>query len=50
MELKRQKERFEEAKKSYQELVDEITPFLKQRKIKFYPSAGKWRPTSSLYQ
>lgn len=40
------KKRFEEAKKSYQKMWEEIKPFIKKRKIKQYSTTGEWKISS----
>ncbi len=41
--------RFHAAKKSFQKVQEEVTPFIKHRKFKEYSTEGEWRETSSLY-
>lgn len=36
------KGRFKDAEKDYQKMLEEILPFVKQRKTKPRPSYGKW--------
>jgi len=42
-----EKKKIEEAKKNYHKMWEEIKPFIKERKIKQYSTAGEWRISSS---
>ncbi len=42
----RQRERFSEAKKSLEEMEEEIAPFVRRREIRKYSTAGEWRDAS----
>ncbi|MEW6185277.1 MAG: hypothetical protein AB1585_05995 [Thermodesulfobacteriota bacterium] len=41
--------RFDEAKKSFQKLQEEIAPYIKKREFKEVSTAGEWCETSSLH-
>ena len=38
-----EKKKIEEARRNYQKLWEEIKPFIKKRKIKYYSTTGEWR-------
>ncbi len=44
--IKEEQKRLLEAKKSFQSLQKEITPFIKQKKVKINSTAGEWCETS----
>ena len=41
-----ERKRFEEAKKSLQEMQEEIAPFIKRREFRQHSTAGKWHEGS----
>lgn len=42
------KRRFEEASKNLRDILEEIRPFIKKKKIEHYSTTGKWRESSFL--
>lgn len=42
----KERERFSEAKKSLEEMEEEIAPFVKRRETRKYSTAGEWRDAS----
>lgn len=41
-----ERKKIEEAKKDYQRMLEEIKPFIKERKIKQYSTTGEWKISS----
>ncbi|MDE1889585.1 MAG: hypothetical protein KGJ87_09810 [Planctomycetota bacterium] len=46
---KERQKRILEAKKSFQKMQEEISPFIRYRRFKEFSTAGEWCETSSLY-